>query len=377
MIRFALIVALVLAAAAALGGAAVVVSGVASISAVEGHWRPTAWLLEFAKRRSVATHSARIATPPLDSDALILRGAGHFESACRRCHGAPGGGSPQMLRYLVPRPPNLLFAPDRYSPAELFYIVRNGIKLSGMPGWAAPERDDEVWAMVAFLQLLPSLTPERYAALVHGDTLAARETPGTPAPDGPASDAPAVVGTLCARCHGFDGLGRIPGAFPKLAGQTADYLYLSLRAYAYGGRHSGIMGPVAADLTDRGMREAAEYYAQLPGLTAAPSPPVEASARAIAERGIPSRRVAACLACHRPAPPFNPVYPRLGGQYAEYLELQLALFAERRRGGTAYAHLMHLSVDGLTPDERREVARYFGTPTEVGPASERVGAASP
>lgn len=370
--------ALLLLSVLLVGGAAWVVSGVATISAVEGHWAPTQWLLEFAKRRSVATHGGRIAPPPLDSAPLVLRGAGHFESACRRCHGAPGGGSPQMLRHMVPRPPNLLQAPDRYSPAELFYIVKNGIKLSGMPGWPAPTRDDEVWAMVAFLQVLPSLTPERYAALVHGETLAAREeasaSGAAPAPQ--PSEAPEVVGTLCARCHGFDGLGRIPGAFPILAGQSADYLYESLRAFAYDGRHSGIMGPVAADLTDQGMREVAEYYAGLPGLTASPPPSTEPS-RAIAERGVPSRRVAACLSCHRPAPPLNPVYPRLGGQYAEYLELQLTLFAERRRGGTAYAHLMHLTADGLTPDERREIARYFGTPTAVGPASERVSSGSP
>jgi cytochrome c553 len=323
------------------------------MSAASGHWAVTQWFLEFSQRRSIATHSLRVGeAPPLDDPALALRGAGHYETGCRRCHGVPGGQVPVALREMLPRPPDLRFVATRYSTAELFHVVKHGLKFTGMPGWPALQRDDEVWAMVAFLQTLPAIGPQEYDGVVFGAQRAA------------AAAAPPVVASACARCHGFDGLGRVPGAFPVLAGQRAAYLHASLRAFAYGGRVSGIMSAVASPLGDDAMRQAAEYYASLPGLgsdaDAVPAAQGD-EGLAIAMRGVPAQKVPSCAACHGPGTaPRNDVYPILTGQYPRYIELQLRLFRERIRGGTAYAHLMHEPADHLTQEQMAAVARYYG-----------------
>lgn len=85
-----------------------------------------------------------------------------------------------------------------------------------------------------------------------------------------------------------------------------------------------------------------------------------ANGKTIARQGIPARRVPACAQCHGPgAIRPNPLYPILAGQYADYLVLQLELFKQQRRGGTAYAPIMHEVADTLTADQMRAVAVYY------------------
>ncbi|MBA3248234.1 MAG: c-type cytochrome, partial [Pyrinomonadaceae bacterium] len=87
---------------------------------------------------------------------------------------------------------------------------------------------------------------------------------------------------------------------------------------------------------------------------------------AIAQRGIPTQRVPSCVACHGPGDiPRNPVYPELAGQYSDYLALQLELFKQLQRGGTAYTHLMHSVAAHLTPEQMRDVALYYESLTST------------
>ena len=240
---------------------------------------------------------------------------------------------------MTPHPPSLPPRISAWQPDELFYIVKHGVKFTGMPAWPARQRDDEVWAMVAFLLLLPDLDAESYRRLVHG------ESPGTSADVpiqgllGPQKE-PRAVTENCARCHGVDGRGRGQGAFPRLAGQRPTYLYAALQAYAHGERQSGIMAPVAAALHPDEMRELALYYASLQ----APTPPLPLldttlaieRGKAIARHGIPRQRVPSCIDCHGPgARHRNPFYPVLAGQYADYLVVQLELFKQEQRGGSS------------------------------------------
>jgi cytochrome c553 len=190
-----------------------------------------------------------------------------------------------------------------------------------------------------------------------------------------ADDPPPAVIESCARCHGKGGIGRGLGVFPILAGQRPTYLFGSLLAYARGERLSGIMQPIAAGLSREGMSELARYYASFDsGLGRTPNPkskienPKFLSAiergREIALKGIPSQRLPACAACHGPgSSPRNPIYPQLTGQYPEYLALQLALFQKGSRGGTPYAHLMHLVASRLRPEQIHDVAQYYGSLT--------------
>ena len=331
-------------------GLAASASGLIPIAASSGHWAITAWFLKFSMRRSVATHSIPISAPDdLDDPGLILRGAGHYETACRMCHGAPGSRRmPPVPHAMTPHPPVLTGPVLEMDDEELFYVVKHGVKFTGMPGWPSQQRDDEVWSMVAFLRTYPGLEEAEYASLVHGDE---------PSPP----DVPEIVRDTCARCHGADGQGRIEGAFPRLAGQREAYLRLSLRAYADGERHSGIMEPIAASMTDAQIEAAAVWFSSQPSMRSGvgqPSPRGEV----IATEVMPARNIPSCADCHGPGdtPPRHEAYPILAGQDEAYLRQQLELFESGRRGGTRFSQIMQTAVaHDLRHDEVNAVAAYY------------------
>jgi cytochrome c553 len=268
---------------------------------------------------------------------------------------------------MTPQPADLLGRIEIYDPGELFYIVKHGIKFTGMPAWPTQERDDEVRAVVAFLLELPRLDAESYRRLVHGD--APRADAVTPLAGLAASlEPPDEVTASCGRCHGVTGYGRGNAAFPKLAGQKPDYLFRALRAYASAERNSGIMEPIAASLTETQWRELADYYAALPGETrsvdAVPADETIERGRDIAVFGIPQKDVPSCTDCHGPeGPRRNAAYPLLEGQYADYLVLQLEQFAAGHRGGSAYAHLMQEVAPHMSRAEMEAVAAYYAEAT--------------
>jgi cytochrome c553 len=344
-----------------LGGFLGAASGIIPIKASSGHWAITKWFLQFSKQRSVATQTLGMESPPLDDPDLVLKGAGAYDLNCRACHGSPSFPYPRVAQHMTPRPPYLASTIGNWETGELFYIVKHGIKFTGMPAWPARGRDDEVWAMVAFLQKFSSLNNDEYRRLVHGEVNVNEEAMSI---GGLERREPRAVATNCARCHGVDGLGRGSGAFPGLAGQEVRYLELSMLAYAKGERHSGIMEPIAGGLSVEEMGELARYYSGLTRRSSSLTMPDSASAiergRFIAHEGIPSQRVPACVACHGPGDiPRNPVYPTLAGQYADYLVLQLELFKNENRGGTSHAHLMRVVAPRLTSDQMRDVALYY------------------
>jgi cytochrome c553 len=345
------------------GAFLVVVSGIVPIKASSGHWPITAWLLQFAKTRSVATHTLGFETPALDNPALVLKGATHYEIGCRPCHGSPELREPRIAQQMTPRPPYLPPRVPTWTPDELFYIVKHGIKFTGMPAWPAQQRDDEVWAMVAFLLRFPELNADEYRRLASGGSTKISADLPSHDPQGP-DRAPRSVIENCARCHGVERLGM--DAFPKLSGQRPDYLFAALRAFAGGERHSGIMEPIAAGLSIPDMREIALYYANQPHaaplLTSQQHSLAIERGEAIASGGIRSQRVPACAACHGPGTaPRNPIYPDLAGQYAEYLMLQLMLFKKQQRGGSPYARLMLAVATRLKPEQIRDVALYYAS----------------
>jgi cytochrome c553 len=217
-----------------------------------------------------------------------------------------------------------------------------------------------VWAVVAFLRKISALDAADYRQLAYGDR--ADVAPALTAPGG--QQLPQPVRDVCWRCHGVDGVGRIPGAFPHLAGQRSEYTYASLRAFADGTRYSGIMRLVAANLSDEAMRAAAAHYAAMPAPEGEPAVDSAAIVRGaeIATRGVPGRDIPACAECHGPGDvPRNPMYPRLASQNVPYLESQLGLLKARRRGGSPNVALMHTFVDRLSSEEIRDVTRYYGS----------------
>jgi cytochrome c553 len=350
----------------AIGGFIVAASGVIPIKASSGHWPITEWFLRFSMKRSLATHSLTLKVPGNLADrSLVTKGAGYYEVGCRSCHGEPGMPQPRIAAHMLPTPPDLAPRIRDSDPKKLFYVVKHGMKFTGMPAWPSPQRDDEVWAVVAFLLEYPQLDATAYRRLVGRDEISALH-----ADSAPALRVPPAVTQSCATCHGRDGHGRDVDTMPLLAGQRAPYLRKALEAYASGQRHSGMMEPVAGALTREAIEEVTGYYAGLRSERAA-SPSVQdrgASSEAarrgalIATEGIRAQRVPACVECHGPgAKRGKPEYPRLAGQRAGYLELQLTLFREGRRGGSDHAHLMQPIATRLKPEQARDVAAYFAS----------------
>jgi len=101
---------------------------------------------------------ATVATPEVMKDARE-----HFADHCAQCHANDGSGKTEMGQYLYPRAPDMrLPATQNLSDGELYYIIRNGVPLTGMPAWGEPNlvQDDDSWQLVLFIRHLPKLTPE-------------------------------------------------------------------------------------------------------------------------------------------------------------------------------------------------------------------------
>src|SRR5215469_14618035 len=157
---------LIAALLAVLGAGAVIYAGMYDVAATAPHWRVTAWLLETARTRSIKAQAAGIAVPPgLDDPAKLLMGVEHYAAHCAVCHGAPGVPKGDIGRGLYPEPPDLTKTAPLYTPAELFWIVKHGIKMTGMPAWA-DHSDEELWTTVGFLEQLPGMSEQDYARLV-------------------------------------------------------------------------------------------------------------------------------------------------------------------------------------------------------------------
>lgn len=129
------------------------------------HWGPTSWLLGTVRERSIDAHADDVTVPRLDDPKLIAEGAEHYDAMCSGCHLAPGMAENEMRPGMNPKPPVLATDPPD-SPAEGFWIIKHGIKMTGMPAWGVTHTDEEIWNMVAFLEKLPKLSPGEYRALV-------------------------------------------------------------------------------------------------------------------------------------------------------------------------------------------------------------------
>ena len=153
---------LVLATAAAIG----VYAGLYNIAADVPHTQPIYWLFETVRDRSIAARARNIIVPDsLDDANRISRGAGQYAEMCSVCHLAPGMKRTEISRGLYPRAPELRRKTD-LTPAEQFWIIKHGVKMTGMPAWGVTHDDEMLWDVVALVRKLPELTPEQYETLV-------------------------------------------------------------------------------------------------------------------------------------------------------------------------------------------------------------------
>ena len=120
------------------------------------------WWLATGATRAVKHHASSITVPPLDDPALVQEGFMHYDNMCVECHGAPGKEPEEIAKGLWPTAPNLSRTAGDWTSAQLFWITKNGIKFSAMPGWGATHDDHKIWSMVAFVQKLPKMSAADY-----------------------------------------------------------------------------------------------------------------------------------------------------------------------------------------------------------------------
>jgi len=148
--------------------AAFVWSGSYNVAATVPHWKATHWFLEQVRERSISAHSRGIIIPPLEDSKLFDIGFENYHAMCRLCHGAPGYSRTEIAKGIYPSPPELASQDvvKSLNNAELHWVIKNGIKMTGMPAFGATHSEDELWAMVAFVKRLPDLKPDKYSAMV-------------------------------------------------------------------------------------------------------------------------------------------------------------------------------------------------------------------
>lgn len=154
---------------AAVFGSTVVFGGVYNVAATTGHAKPLELVLRKTMESSVERY-ARTITRPEDVDlqdrAYAARFFNHYDAACATCHGAPGR-DPDPWMVIYPSSPLLTdrAVVGRWSDEQLFWILKHGIKDTGMMALGPTHSDADIWGVTAFVRQLPKMSPAEYAAL--------------------------------------------------------------------------------------------------------------------------------------------------------------------------------------------------------------------
>jgi mono/diheme cytochrome c family protein len=137
-------------------------SGAYNVSAMEPDTGIIHWVLETTSDRSIDSRSTNINVPDLENPAMIQAGLLHYKEMCAECHRAPGKDETELAKGLNPDAPNLYKWGYRMNPEKIFWVTKNGIKMTGMPAWGKTHSDDEIWTIVAAVKKLNNVTPAEY-----------------------------------------------------------------------------------------------------------------------------------------------------------------------------------------------------------------------
>ena len=165
---------------------------------------------------------------------------------------------------------------------------------------------------------------------------------------------------VCAACHGEDG-NSASAANPKLAGQGERYLLKQLQDIKSGKREIALMTGLLDNLSDQDLKNMAAYYASKEQTAGAADPDLVELGREVYRNGNAERGIASCMGCHGPAGNGNEpaLFPRLAGQHADYIALQLRHFAEGRRVNDGEGRVMRGIAERMNENEIKAVASYI------------------
>lgn len=137
-----------------------------NIAADDKHWPITENLISQVRDASINHQLNGINIPSeLTNAERIRRGAGNYDAMCAACHLSPGKESGELQTGLYPQPP-LIYKTGIADKRRAFWVIKHGVKMTGMPAWGKTNTDEDIWAIVAFLDALPRLDAAGYRALV-------------------------------------------------------------------------------------------------------------------------------------------------------------------------------------------------------------------
>jgi len=154
------------------GVVAIVLAGIAALLVIERGWfdatataphsAAVAWAVHHAFINSVKRDAGREQAPPAFTQDQVDAGFRMYERDCVMCHGGPATARAAWVSGMKPTPPFLLDAARRWTPAQLHWIVGQGVKMTGMPAWSETRSDADIWNVVAFLDALSRMSPATY-----------------------------------------------------------------------------------------------------------------------------------------------------------------------------------------------------------------------
>lgn len=158
-----------------LGAGVFFFTGRYNVAAISPHWNMTLEILETVRDQSIKRQSRGIQVPQwLDEPGLRQIGFHHYHEMCRLCHGAPGYERKEFARGLYPNPPDLASQniQNQWNDAQMYWIVKNGLKMTGMPSFGITHSKKQMWAIIVFVRHLPNITPNEYNGMVRSEAKA-------------------------------------------------------------------------------------------------------------------------------------------------------------------------------------------------------------
>ena len=143
-------------------------SGLYNISATEPHWAITSSFIEILRDRSIDAYSDGVQTPDLREPKLKEAAFPHYHEMCRLCHGAPQYPPEEFAKGLYPAPPSMTegHIQEERSQDQFYWIVKHGLKMTGMPAFGSTHDEKELWGLAALAWEMPHMTPERYRQVI-------------------------------------------------------------------------------------------------------------------------------------------------------------------------------------------------------------------
>lgn len=145
-------------------GATLLFGGLFPVGASTKEGPALRWAFTEAREHGVERSAAGL-TAPRFTPADIREGGSHFKGMCQACHGGPGAEPEEFAAGMNPRPPDLARATGDLTVEQVFWIAKNGLRMTGMPAFGKTDEDDELWKVAAFVKQLPKFPASEYASL--------------------------------------------------------------------------------------------------------------------------------------------------------------------------------------------------------------------